>query len=128
MKSTVRIDKFLYCVRLFKTRTQANHACQGGKVKVNNNNVKPSKNISIGDIITITYHGYKRVLQVLSLLDKRVGAKFVNQYIQDITPEEELIKREMIKSQRTEYRPKGLGRPTKKERRMIDKFKQKNNF
>lgn len=125
MKSTVRIDKFLYCVRLFKTRSQATNACEGGKVKVNNNNIKPSKNISVGDIITISYPGYKRVLQVLSLLDQRVGAKLVSHYIQDITPEEELIKRETIKSQRTEYRPKGLGRPTKKERRMIDKFKQK---
>lgn len=125
MNPTVRIDKFLYCVRLYKTRSQATQACDGGKVLLNGQHAKPSKNVHIGDEITLSFPGYQRTFRVLQLLQQRIGAKLVPQFIEDITPEEELIKRDMIRLQRTEFRPKGLGRPTKKERRLIDKFKHK---
>ena len=117
---SLRIDKYLWAVRLYKTRSQATNACKAGKVKIDGDTVKPSRVIREGIIITIQTGAIKKTVKVIQLLHKRVGAKLVNQYIEDLTPEEEYMKLEQIKKQPALFRPTGLGRPTKKERRDID--------
>lgn len=117
-----RIDKWLWAVRLFKTRTEAADACKGGKVKVNSEAVKPSRELKIGEVITVQQGVFRKTVAVKALLEKRVGAKLVNDYLEDLTPEEEYeklrIKREMDAFKGYE----GKGRPTKKDRRKIDRF------
>ena len=120
-----RIDKYLWSVRIFKTRSQSTDACKKGLIKINEQEVKPSRNILINDIITINYKIYVKTIRVVSLLDRRVGAKLVNQYMEDLTPQEEYDKPKIIHQLNHEYRQKGLGRPTKKERRLIEKLKKK---
>jgi len=118
--NSLRIDKWLWAVRLFKTRRQATQACKAGKVKIDGENVKPSREVKEGLIITVQAGVIKKTVKVVKLLYKRVGAKLVNHYMEDLTPEEEYIKLEKIKKQPSYMRPKGLGRPTKKERRDMD--------
>ncbi len=121
----VRIDKYLFSIRIYKTRSLASEACQNGRISINDIVAKPAKEVCIGDIITINFHGYKRLIKVNSLIDKRVGAAIANTLFDDITPEDELLKKEMANSPKQEIRPRGLGRPTKKDRRQIDLFKEK---
>lgn len=121
----VRVDKFLHAVRIFKTRSLATDECGLGKVIVNGLVVKASRDVQTGDEITIRFHGYNRSFKILQTLEKRVGASLVEKYIAETTPEDEIIKREMLKVNRNEFRPRGLGRPTKKERRDIDRIKGK---
>ena len=124
--NSLRIDKWLWSVRLFKTRSQATQACKAGKVKIDDVSVKPSREAKQGSIITIQAGTIKKTVKVIELLHKRVGARLVNQYMEDLTPEEEYLKLEKTKKQPIHTRPKGLGRPTKKERRDIDNwFKRK---
>ncbi len=123
MKSTFRIDKWLWAVRIFKTRSQATDACRAGKVKINDKTIKPSREIKINETITINKDHIIRTVKVISLLNNRVGAKFVENYMKDLTPEEEYEKLKTIKSKNFEYRIRGIGRPTKRERRNIDKLK-----
>ena len=115
----LRIDKWLWATRLFKTRSLATQACKAGKVKVNGDVVKPSRGVSQGMVITVQVGPITKTVQVLSLLKNRVGAKLVSQYLLDLTPAEEL---EKLKLQRELFkpRPRGSGRPTKKERRDMD--------
>lgn len=122
---TVRIDKYLFAVRIYKTRSIASEECSLGKIYINEICSKASKEVNIGDEITIKLHGFSRKIKVLELLEKRVGASLVSKYYIDITPEEEIIKKEMISLNRNEFRNRGLGRPTKKERREIERFKNK---
>lgn len=119
----VRIDKYLWCIRVFKSRTLAGEACEGGKVKIDDTRIKPSRLIKPGDIITVQQGYVKRVYKVINLLEKRVGAPLVKTYAVDITPQEELdkLKTERFVSYHSKY--KGSGRPTKKDRRLIDKMK-----
>ncbi len=119
----VRIDKFLYCVRIFKTRSLASEECRLGKVSVNKTEAKASREVQAGDEISVRFHGYYRTMRVLQVLDKRVGAGLVAKYYEDLTPEDELIKKDMTRQSRNEFRMQGSGRPTKKQRRDIDKFK-----
>jgi ribosome-associated heat shock protein Hsp15 len=121
----VRIDKYLFAVRIFKTRSIASEECRLGKIYVNGMCAKASKEVNIDDEIIIKLHGYNRIIKVLDVLEKRIGASLVSNYYVDITPEEEILKKEMINLNRNEYRNRGLGRPTKKERREIEKFKDK---
>ncbi len=123
--NSARIDKWLWCVRLFKTRSLATRACRSGKIKIDNEDVKPSREISEGTIITIKSGAIEKTVKVKELLNKRVGAKLVDKFMEDLTPEEEYKKIELIKSQSVLKRPKGLGRPTKKERREIDDWLNK---
>ncbi len=116
-----RIDKWLWSVRLFKTRSMATQACRAGKVKVEDQAVKPSREVQRGMIITIQSGPLQRSVKVLELLDKRIGAKLVSQYMEDLTPDEEYQKLEIIKSQ-AGMRPYRKGRPTKKERRDLDQW------
>ncbi len=121
----VRIDKWLWSVRIFKTRTIATDACKAGKIKVNGQIVKPSFNLQRGELIEVKKNGFNFQFKVLDLLSKRVGAPIARQYYEDLTPAEELNKYEawFIGKTGTERREKGAGRPTKRERREIDRFK-----
>lgn len=116
----MRVDKFLWCVRYFKTRSIATHACRQGKVKIDGANVKPSREVYPTDQLTVRKNQIDYKLEVLDLPPSRIGAKLVNLYINDITPKETFEKLELLKYSRDYYRKKGTGRPTKKDRRDID--------
>ena len=119
----IRIDKWLWCVRVFKSRTLAAEACEGGKVKIAGERVKPSYHIKTGEVITVQQRYIKRSYKVLALLNKRVSAQLVKNYAEDITPPAELekLKTERLVSYRSKF--EGIGRPTKKDRRLIDKVR-----
>jgi len=116
----MRVDKFLWCVRYFKTRSLATNATKQGKVKIKGANVKPSREVFVSDIITIRKNQIDYQIEVLDLPPSRVGAKLVGLYINDITPKEAFAKLELLKYSTEYYRKKGAGRPTKKDRRDID--------
>ena len=122
MNNTVRIDKWLWAVRLFKTRSLAAEACRKGKVKISGNNVKPSREIKAGDEIQIIKSPVTFHFKVLNITEKRMGAKLVPGFVEDITPPENLEIIEMQKYMQWSNRDKGTGRPTKKERRDIDEL------
>jgi ribosome-associated heat shock protein Hsp15 len=118
----LRIDKWLWAVRVFKSRSLATEACNGGKVKLDGSSVKPSKHVRPGEVITVQAGYIKKTYKVLGLLERRVSAKIAAEYIQDITPEEDRLKAETAyRSYISRY--KGAGRPTKKERRLLDKIR-----
>ena len=124
MDQAVRIDKWLWAVRLFKTRSQATDACRTNKVTIGDQPVKPSREVHVGDRIHLQTGPLNRQVEVKQLLEKRVGAKLVENYLIDHTPPEEYDRVKMMKSVNFEYRDRGLGRPTKKERRLIEKLKK----
>lgn len=119
---SVRIDKFIWCVRLAKTRSIATEQVKKGKVKLNGVGVKPSRTIKAGDEIGIIKHTSTFSYKVKSILERRVGAKLVQDYIIDVTPEEELEKLKVYQLAQQSYRKNGTGKPTKKERRTLDDF------
>jgi ribosome-associated heat shock protein Hsp15 len=119
MPKTVRIDKYLWAVRVFKTRTLATEACRKGKVEVDQMPAKPSRMVSAGDVIRVKKMPVMYAYRVLDPIEKRVGAKIVNDFVEDVTPPEELQKLEM-KDDFFIRRDRGTGRPTKKERRTLD--------
>jgi len=121
----MRIDKFLWCVRYFKTRSIATNACKKGHVKINGQKVKPSRDVFATDKIEVRKNQINYKIEVLDLPPSRVGAKLVNIYIIDITPKENLEKLDLLKYSKDYYRKKGTGRPTKKDRRDIDDWLEK---
>ena len=118
----MRIDKFLWCVRYYKTRSIATDACKKGHVKINASTVKPSKDVFKDEIITVRKNQINYQLKVLDLPTNRLGAKLVDLYRKDITPKEEFEKLDLLKYSKDYYRKKGTGRPTKKDRRDIDDY------
>ncbi|MEO2070292.1 MAG: RNA-binding S4 domain-containing protein [Zunongwangia sp.] len=116
----MRVDKFLWSVRYFKTRSIATNACKQGKVKMNGSNMKPSKEVFPGDRLLVRKNQIDYQLEVLDLPPSRVGAKLVTIYIQDHTPKEAFEKLDLLKYSKEYYRKKGTGRPTKKDRRDIE--------
>ncbi|MGM1055051.1 MAG: RNA-binding S4 domain-containing protein [Bacteroidota bacterium] len=116
----MRVDKFLWCVRYFKTRSLATEACRQGKVKIGGANVKASREVYTTDKIRVRKNQIDYEIEVLDLPTRRVGAKIANLYVNDITPKEAFDKMELLKYSRDYYRKKGSGRPTKKDRRDID--------
>lgn len=122
-RGKIRIDKWLWAVRVYKTRTLASEACNSGKVKINGKSVKPSHSVVIGIEITVQKKLIKHRFKVLGLIEKRVSAKIASESIEDLTPESETIKLSIAKHQPVAYRERGKGRPTKKERRKMDKLK-----
>lgn len=115
-----RIDKFLWAIRVYKTRSDATDACRGGKVSVGGTEVKPSRDVKAGDIITVRKGAVHYTYKVLAPLEKRQGAKEVERYVENLTSESELAK---LKSPVETFfikRDRGMGRPTKKERRDMD--------
>jgi len=118
----IRADKFLWAVRVFKTRSLSAEACKKGKVLIDGFEVKPSRAIRSGDEITVKKPPVNYTYKVTGLPKSRVSAKLVHNYIQDLTPEQELQKLQMMDPFFIK-RDRGTGRPTKKERRQIDKLK-----
>ena len=117
-----RIDKYLWAVRLFKTRSLAANMVKTGKVMVAGEPVKASKELKIGDQFSIKKNTAVFTYEVVDLLEKRVGAKLVVDYLRDLTPQEELEKFEAYQLAQKEFRDAGFGKPTKKDRRNISKF------
>ena len=118
----MRIDKYLWCIRVFKTRSIATTACKKGQVKIENANVKPSKEVFGNELIRVRKNQINYQIKVLDLPVSRVGAKLVDLYRKDVTPKEEFQKNELLKYSKDYYRKKGTGRPTKKDRRDIDDY------
>lgn len=122
----MRIDKYLWCIRLFKTRNIATTACKKGQVKIEDNNLKPSREVFGGEIITVRKNQINYKIKVLDIPENRVGAKLVDLYRKDLTPKEEFEKTELLKFAKDYYRKKGTGRPTKKDRRDIEDYYETN--
>lgn len=124
MAEDVRIDKWLWAVRVFKTRSLATEACRLGKVKIDGQVVKPSRDVKTGEtIIIIINPHFTRTMKVLEKLTNRVAAKLVPQFAEDLTPPEEYEKLKRLNEHAFVVRDRGIGRPTKKERRIIDKLR-----
>lgn len=119
MPSAVRLDKYLWAVRVYKTRTQATDACKKGRVSMDDMPAKPSRMVTTGDVIEVKKMPVQYSYRVLDPIEKRVGAKIVENYVENITPQEELHKLEM-QDDFFVKRDRGAGRPTKKERRLLD--------
>ena len=119
----IRVDKWLWAVRIFKTRNQATEACKKGRILIREQPVKPSRVLRINDIIQVKRPPVIYSYKVTGLLAKRLSARLVQDYIEDITPKQEL---EKLKVRETFFisRDKGSGRPTKKERRTMDKLRE----
>ena len=120
----MRIDKYLWCIRIFKTRSLATTACKKGQVKIDDSNVKPAKEVFGNELISVRKNQINYKLKVLDIPENRVGAKLVYLYRKDITPKEEFEKMEVLKYAKDYYRKKGTGRPTKKDRRAIENHTQ----
>ena len=118
----MRIDKYLWCVRYFKTRSIATRACKKGQVKIKGEAVKPSREVYPEDIVELRKNQINYRIKVLDYPESRVGAKLVSIYCMDITPKENLEKLDLLKYSKDYYRKKGTGRPTKKDRREIDDY------
>jgi ribosome-associated heat shock protein Hsp15 len=123
-ESDLRIDKWLWAVRVFKTRSLATEACKKGRVSINGDEAKPSRIIKIGDVVEVKKPPVLFRYTVTELLKNRVGAKLVSNYMDDITPEQEVIKLDMMRQNLGGFRERGAGRPTKKERRLLDDWQQ----
>jgi ribosome-associated heat shock protein Hsp15 len=123
----MRIDKYLWCVRYYKTRTLATTACKKGQIKVNGDTVKPSREIYPTDTIELRKNQINYKLTVNDIPPSRVSAKLVDIYRTDVTPKTEFEAQELLKYSKDYYRKKGTGRPTKKDRRDIDDFNTEND-
>lgn len=119
----MRIDKFLWAIRLFKTRSEASEACRLGRVRIYGDIVKASKEVKIGDEISLARQGVTLTYKIKEILKNRVGAALVPQYVDDITSDEEKKKLALLRAPSFERRDPRTGRPTKRERREIDRFK-----
>lgn len=121
-EQVVRVDKWLWVVRLFKTRSESTEACKKGHVLIDKLPVKPSRMIQPGYIVQVRKPPIERTYKVLAVSEKRISAKLADEFVTDITPLEVLKMLEMHKAAHWIMREKGTGRPTKKERRDIDEF------
>ena len=119
MPKTVRIDKYLWAVRIYKTRTLATEACRKGRITMDDAPAKPSRMVTMGDVIEVKKPPVVYSYRIKDPIEKRVGAKIVDQYVENITPEEEMQKLEM-QDDFFVKRDRGAGRPTKKQRRLLD--------
>jgi ribosome-associated heat shock protein Hsp15 len=122
IEENLRIDKWLWAVRLYKTRSLATNACKNNQISIDSISVKPSRIVKVGDVVFVKRPPIVRSYKVLGLLAQRESAKVVVEFIEDITPQEELGKLEVLKLTKTVYRERGLGRPTKKDRRSMEEF------
>jgi ribosome-associated heat shock protein Hsp15 len=122
-KQNIRIDKFLWSVRLYKTRSIASDECRKGRIYINEIQVKPSRSVLKNEIITVKKPPVIYSYRVIEPIENRVSAKLVSNFIEDLTPDEEKAKLDIRQAGGIIYRDKGTGRPTKKERRLIDRIK-----
>jgi ribosome-associated heat shock protein Hsp15 len=118
----MRIDKYLWCTRYYKTRNKATEACKKGHIQINEQVVKPSREVFPTDKLVVRKNQIHYQLTVLEIPDSRVAAKIVGLYRIDTTPEDALRHQEVQKLAKEYYRKKGMGRPTKKDRRTIDDY------
>jgi ribosome-associated heat shock protein Hsp15 len=123
MEGGVRIDKWLWAVRIFKTRSLASDACRSGKVKILDKAVKPSRELKTGEVISISLTPITKTVRVVALLGHRVSAKLVPDSMEDLTPEAEYQKLKRKSEIDFELRDRGTGRPTKRDRREIEFLK-----
>lgn len=117
-----RLDKFAWSVRLAKTRSQAAEAISKGRIRLNGETTKPAKEVKLGDEVSLHRHTAVFTFKVLQLLEKRVGAKLVTEYVLDITPDEEREILKVYQASQSVYRQHGSGKPSKKDRRDLDDF------
>lgn len=122
-ESNNRIDKYLWAVRLFKTRSLASEACRAGRVKMNEQVLKASHEVRVGEVYTIAVDHMHKQIQVKALLANRVGAQLVSNYCVDLTPAEEYDRINSVRLGGFEVRDRGVGRPTKRDRREIERLK-----
>ncbi|MCP4052167.1 MAG: RNA-binding S4 domain-containing protein [Mesoflavibacter sp.] len=122
----MRVDKYLWCVRYYKTRNQASIACKKGHIRVNGDIVKPSKEVYATDKIELRKNQVNYQVTVLDIPKNRVGAKIVDIYRLDTTPKSAFETQELLKLAKDYYRKKGSGRPTKKDRRDLNDLDYKN--
>jgi ribosome-associated heat shock protein Hsp15 len=124
MEQSERIDKWLWTVRIFKTRNQATIACKAGKVVIGDVAVKPSRELKTGDIISIRLTPVIKTVRMLAFPPGRLSAKLVPDFMEDLTPASEYDKLKIIRETNFELRERGAGRPTKKQRRDIELLKK----
>jgi ribosome-associated heat shock protein Hsp15 len=125
---SIRVDKWLWAVRVYKTRSLATEACKAGRVRIGGQVVKPSREIHIKDEISIHLGIYAKTIRVIAFLHNRVSAALVHGFLEDITPQAEYEKLKVQREMKPEFRPRGVGRPTKKHRRLIDRLKNTKDF
>ena len=118
----IRVDKYLWAMRIYKTRSIATDACKCGRVKMNGVEIKPSRAFHVGDVFTVRKGPITYTYRILQLASNRLGAKMVPEYLQDITPREQLELLELARYAAQSGRDRGTGRPTKKDRRDIEQF------
>jgi ribosome-associated heat shock protein Hsp15 len=124
----VRVDKWLWAVRVYKTRSLATEACKNGRVRIGGQVVKPSREIRINDEVSVHLGIYTKTVRVIAILHHRVSAALVPGFLEDMTPQAEYDKLMVQKEMKPEFRPRGIGRPTKKHRRLIDRLKNTKDF
>ena len=124
MEEGFRVDKWLWAVRIYKTRSQATYACRSGKVRINEHIVKPAHLVKMNEIINVLIPPFSKTIKVLGLIEKRVSAKLAENYVKDLKPIEEYQKVRHMKEVNYEYSERGLGRPTKRQRRDIGELKK----
>ncbi|MCQ2171695.1 MAG: RNA-binding S4 domain-containing protein [Bacteroidales bacterium] len=117
---SVRIDKYLWAIRVYKTRSEATEACNGNKVKIAGVNAKPSKAVKVGEVIEVRKGSALFTYKVLALSENRMGAALVPEYAENLTPESEMAKMHAPRETILYQRDRGAGRPTKKDRRILD--------
>jgi ribosome-associated heat shock protein Hsp15 len=124
----LRIDKWLWAMRIYKTRSEAADACKHGKITINNAECKPSRVVKVGEIITVRKLPVTYTYKIIALTGNRQAAKNLTEYLENLTPQEELDKLDMKNITVFVQRDKGTGRPTKKERRMLDNLRENFEF
>ena len=124
--SNVRLDKWLWAVRLFKARSMATEACRQGKVLIGRCIAKPSRAVKPGDVVDVQFSDIKRTVRVTGIIEKRVGPKLVANFAEDLTPAQEYLRQLENRRASAPNRPPGAGRPTKKERRDLEAFSSQN--
>jgi ribosome-associated heat shock protein Hsp15 len=120
---SIRIDKYLWAIRIYKTRTLAGDACKSGHIKIDDVPVKASREIKVGDVLDIKYGPLNKRIEVVEVIKNRLKASLAVEKYKDITPQEEMERQEMMRQLNYERRERGTGRPTKKDRREIDYLK-----
>lgn len=117
-----RLDKWLWAVRIYKTRTLAADACKNGRIAINGAQAKPSRSVKVGDEVSVRKAPVTYTFRVLQTIEKRVGAKLIPEILENITPPEQYEVLEMSRISGFVDRARGTGRPTKKDRRALDEF------
>lgn len=123
----MRIDKYLWCIRVYKTRSLATDSCKKGHIKIGGSNVKASREVFGNELLLVRKDQINYQIRVIDLPESRIGGKLVDLYRKDMTPAEEFDKNELLKFAKEHYRKKGEGRPTKKDRRDIDGYQENTN-